>query len=362
MKRILAIVLSALILAVGAVFFAACAENGDGGETGGNGGDTGNNNGGTQQTVEADVYVPDGAPALALAELMSEEMQFGGKVEYNVVNASTIQAYVTSNDGDPQAELAVLPVNLAAKLLGTGERYQMLGAVTHGNLYILGKTEGSITSENLHEAFEGKKVGCLQLNNFVGYVLRTVLSNADIKFDIRQDKGETNDTKDTAYLYDVTGEEITPAAKFDLMIAAEPAVTRKTSKTSLKVVGDLQALYGTDGYPQAVLVAKSSLIETNPGFIADFIEAVDASADWLKTASAKDIYDAVAEHLGGATPTFSEEDLTADVIGRCAVRYEPAQDIKARVTTFLSELSEAAEQTFTMADAFFYAPVSAVVS
>ena len=75
MKKFLAIALSALIFAVCAVFFAACAENGD--ETGNN--NNGGNNGGTQQTVEADVYVPDGAPALALAQLMSEEMQFGGK-------------------------------------------------------------------------------------------------------------------------------------------------------------------------------------------------------------------------------------------------------------------------------------------
>ena len=361
MKKFLAIALSALIFAVCAVFFAACGERGNNGDETGNN-NNGGNNGGAQQTVEADVYAPDGAPALALAQLMSEEMQFGGTVGYNVVNASTIQTYVTSNDGDPQAELAILPVNLAAKLLGTGENYQMLGAVTHGNLYILGKTEGAITSANLAESFEGKKVGCLQLNNFVGYVLRTVLSNAGIKFEIRQNKGEINDTTDTVYLYDVSGEEITPASGFDLMIAAEPAVTRKTNKTSLQVVGDLQALYGADGYPQAVLVAKISLIEENPGFIADFIEAVDANADWLKTAPAKDIYDAVAENLGGATPTFNEEDLTPEVIGRCAVRFEAAQDTKTRVTTFLSELSEVAEQTFTMSDAFFYAPKGAVMS
>ena len=85
------------------------------------------------------IAMPDGAPALALAQLMSENMQFGGTVNYSVVNANTIQTYVTGEN--PQAELCVLPVNAAAMALGSGENYKMLGTVTHGNIYILSTTE-----------------------------------------------------------------------------------------------------------------------------------------------------------------------------------------------------------------------------
>ena len=347
MKKFLSVALSALILAFGTVFFAACNIDPDDPND-----QHGDNPGGTEEPVVADIYGPDGARALALAQLRSEEMQCGGDVTYNVVDASTSQTFVTGRE--PQAELAILPVNLAAKLLGTGETYQMLGTVTHGNLYILAKTgDTQITQANIKEMFEGKKVGCLQLNNFVGYILRTVLNNAGVKFEVRQDKEERNGTMDTAYLYDVTGTEITPAADYDLMIAAEPAVHKKTTATSLKVVGDLQALYGENGYPQAVLVAKKTLIEESPDFIGNFVKAVDANAEWIKTADAQTIYDAVQENYG-ATPTFAVTDLTAEVIARCAIRFEASVECAQSVKTILAELSEAADQTFTVTDAFFY--------
>ena len=95
------------------------------------------------------VYMPDGAPALSVAQLMAEDnMQFGGEVDYNVVDSSTIQTYVKGNS--PEADICILPVNLAAQLLGTGENYKMLGTVTHGNLFLLSKTDDTqINSDNL---------------------------------------------------------------------------------------------------------------------------------------------------------------------------------------------------------------------
>lgn len=356
MKKFLAIALSVLMLIVGAIFFTACAGNG-----GGNGGDTGsNNNGGTQQVVEADVYAPDGAPALAIAQLMSEEMQFGGKVTYNVVPATTIQTYVTGED--PQAELCILPVNAAAQLLGTGEVYKMLGTVTHGNLYVLAAAaQESLTASNISELLKGSKIGCLQLNNFVGYALRIVLDKYGVEYEIRENKEETN-TTDKAYIYEVTAAEIMPTASFDYMIAAEPAVSTKVANTQnkLQVKGDLQELYGEDGYPQAVLVAKADFIEGNEEFIADFTEAVAANADWLMADSteAADVVKAVAEHLpDGATPSFTADNLTKGVIENCAVRFESAASCKDRVNTFLAELSELPElldKQLSAADAFYY--------
>ena len=343
MKKILAVVLGAILFCTGIFVLSACGND--------------QPEGGTQVSG----YAPDGAPALALAQLMSEDMQFGGTVTYNVVAANTIQTYVTGNA--PKADIAVLPVNAAAMLLGKGDTYQMLGAVTHGNLYVLSaKHTETLKADNLAQSLAGSKIGCLQLENFVGYALRAVLSNYGIAYEVRSDKNESNDTQ-SAYLYPVEGTEITPAADYDYMIAAEPAVTKKVNATAsaakpLTVVGDLQGLYGEQGYPQAVLVAKKSLIEENAKFIDDFTKAVDESAAWIldEGTSAKTIYDAVVGHFADKqmSPTFSESDLTKAVIGRCAVRFDAAQDCKARVTEFLSELSEAAGKTFSASDAFFY--------
>ena len=130
---------------------------------------------------EVDVYMPDGAPALALAKLMAEDMtDFGGtSVTYNVVAANAISSYVTG--AEPAAEICVLPVNAAAKLLGNGQTFKMLGTVTNGNLYLLTKDGANITTQNI-EQLAGKKIGVIQLANVPGLTLKIILNKYDIPF------------------------------------------------------------------------------------------------------------------------------------------------------------------------------------
>ena len=108
------------------------------------------------------------------------------------------------------------------------------------------------------------------------------------------------------------------------------------------------ALYGENGYPQAVLVAKKDFIAENAAFIEDFTDAVAANAAWLleEETQAQTIYDAVVGHYlkEGTTPTFGVSDLTKEVIGACAVRFDSAASCKARVTEFLTKLSRCRKQ------------------
>ena len=52
-----------------------------------------------------------------------------------MIDAQAVAGYVTG--ASPAADYCVLPVNLASKLLGSGDAYRMLGTVTNGNLYFL---------------------------------------------------------------------------------------------------------------------------------------------------------------------------------------------------------------------------------
>lgn len=132
---------------------------------------------------EVSIYAPDGAPALALAKLMHEENTFGQtSVSYNVVPSSNIQAYVTGED--PAADICILPLNAASKLLGDGSTYQMLGTVTNGNLYLLSKDGASVTSENIREELNGKTIGVIQLNNVPGLTLKIILEKYDIDYEV----------------------------------------------------------------------------------------------------------------------------------------------------------------------------------
>lgn len=342
MKRLLTVLLSALLLVTGSALFAAC----------------------DKESARVSVYMPDGAPALAMAQLMSEEMQFGGEVSYNVVDSTAIQTYVGGDD--PQADVCVLPVNLAAQTMGSGSVYRMLGTVTHGNIYFLSSKhpDAALTAENLADLLVGKTVGCIQLNNVVGLTLRLVLAQNDVDYAVIEDVSQAAADKVNILNIADPASGITPAAEYDYMVAAEPVVTTKVNATAsnaegmrLVNVGDLQALYGEGGYPQAVLVAKTSLIESQPAFIESLIEAVKANADWVKaeTTSVESIVAAVSAHLpSGAKGTLTVQNLNKDVIGRCAVRFAAAAECKEEVNAFLAALSQAAGKTFSVSDAFFY--------
>lgn len=132
---------------------------------------------------EINIYAPDGAPALALAGLMSGEVVCKGVAEtinYHIVDASTIQTHVTGEN--PDADICILPVNLAANLLGNGENYKMLGTVTHGNLYIISaKTGEQITVDNISE-LRGKTVGVVNLAAVPGLTFKLILNKYGIEY------------------------------------------------------------------------------------------------------------------------------------------------------------------------------------
>ena len=127
------------------------------------------------------VAMPDGAPALAAARLMVEDMQFGVEVNYTVVNSNAITQQVSGG----VADICILPVNAAVQLAGSGETYSLLGTVTHGNLYMLSAKypDEQITVSNL-DTLVGKTVGCIQLSSFVGNVFKIILEDNDIPYTV----------------------------------------------------------------------------------------------------------------------------------------------------------------------------------
>ena len=130
---------------------------------------------------EITVYMPDGAPALAMAGLMHEDTEDDG-VSYYVTNAGQIASKVQNNDAEKNADLCVLPLTAATKVLGSGEKYQMVGAVTHGNLFLISKEGEVLTAENM-ESLKGKTIGVLKINEVPGLTLKAVLNKYNIPFE-----------------------------------------------------------------------------------------------------------------------------------------------------------------------------------
>lgn len=300
------------------------------------------------------VAMPDGAPALAAARLMVEDMQFGVEVNYTVVNSNAITQQVSGG----VADICILPVNAAVQVAGSGETYSLLGTVTHGNLYMLSAKhpDEQITVSNL-KSLVGKTVGCIQLSSFVGNVFKIILEDNDIPYTVVESVSDAK--SDSVNLINIaepsTG--ITPAAEFDYMIGAEPLVTAKTTAApALKIVGDIQALYGENGFPQAVMLAKNSVIEQNSEFIADFISAVEANAEWIASddVDMTAIVNAINANYGGATSSLNANNLNSTVISRCAIEFVSATECRQEITGFIDKLEAVTGTTLTIADKFFY--------
>ena len=301
------------------------------------------------------VYMPDGAPALSMAMLMSEDTADDG-VTYRVVKGTAVKESVTGEN--PKADVCVLPLNLASKLSGSGNTYQMLGTVTHGNLYLL-STDTSVHYEEKSSlsSLVGKKVGVIEIASIPGLTFKAVLNDAEVAWQVMS--GETAYDEQKVNLVPISDPAtgISPAGGCDLYLAAEPLVNAKTTNTSLRMVGDVQKLYGgQDGFPQAVVVAKNSLIENRKKWVNDFIGDLSLSIDNLSTAEPSDVAAAVAAHLPeGTTPTFTAANLTADVISRCSIRFESATLSKADVNSFIQKLALVDTNAVSvLADKFFY--------
>ena len=300
------------------------------------------------------VAMPDGAPALAAAQLMVEDMQFGVEVNYTVVNSNAITQQVSGG----VADICILPVNAAVQLAGSGETYSLLGTVTHGNLYMLSAKhpDEQITVSNL-KSLVGKTVGCIQLSSFVGNVFKIILEDNDIPYTVVESVSDAK--SDSVNLINIADPStgITPDAEFDYMIGAEPLVTAKTTAApALKIVGDIQALYGENGFPQAVMLAKNSVIEQNSEFIADFISAVEANAEWIASddVDMTAIVNAINANYGGATSSLNANNLNSTVISRCAIEFVSATECRQEITGFIDKLEAVTGTTLTVADKFFY--------
>lgn len=298
------------------------------------------------------VYVPDGAPALSIARLMDEDVNLGREVNYHIVDASEIQSTVTAFDESDNADLCILPVNTASKLLGNGEKYQMLGVVTHGNLFIAAnKDKAEITSDNFIQILRDKKVGVVNLPAFPGALFKLIINKYTFAL-----SSVVNINLENVAATAVSG----TTTDFDYFVLPEPAASTRVGNANLqlKIVGSLQSLYGENGYPQAVLVSKKSLIESDPAFIKSFMNEMKANAEWLlkDEVTAESLVSAIAAHHPENTNmTFNANNLTKNVIANCAIRFDDCTASDTAVKNILSELKTAGDSMATaVSDSFFY--------
>lgn len=276
------------------------------------------------------IYAPDGAPALALSTVIKKNFE---NTEICIVSADKIGALVSGKD--KKADICILPINMASKLIGNGEDYKTLGTITHGNFYFLSKTETVIDQDN-PSALIGKIIGVMQLANVPGLTLQSVLTDSEIAYTIIQDSSEKEQNK--VNLMAINKIE-TARTDIDAFLIPSPQADGIERTTDLKFVGSLGELYGDFGFPQAVVVVKNQVLEENLLFVKEFIKQLESVESYLKEENKAEICSLLRSKIeSGLTPVFNENNLTSDSIKHANVKFIACKNSKETMKAFIQKL------------------------
>lgn len=117
-------------------------------------------------------YAPDGAPAMAVANIIADGSVGGVSVTTTIAaDGSEVQAKCTSGEAD----MAVLPTNAAVKIASVKDDYEIFTVNTYGLLYLVGTTQISDLSE-----LAGKTVCSIGANNTPQLVFNKILDYKNI--------------------------------------------------------------------------------------------------------------------------------------------------------------------------------------
>ena len=264
------------------------------------------------------VYAPDGAPALAISQMMSENFTVDGyKTEYNVVPAAQIK------DKALTADFAIVPSNMASILYNqTNGKYKIVSVNTFGNIYLVGKS-GTAQIDSLAD-LAGKTVYLTGQNGVPDLVFRYLLKQAGV-------------FEQVTLTYKSDGSEIVPLLKngsADYAVLGEPAVSQSKAVAQTIELADLQALWKTAtgsqiGYPQAALVVDGDFAAKNPAYVKAFAQKLKGAKTWLSENAA-----AAGTALKNNGSLLKTELFNTNVIARCNIDYLSATDGKTIIESF----------------------------
>lgn len=290
------------------------------------------------------VIMPTGVPAISMAEMIkgkSFEMS-GYTIDYTVLESPDMLAgKLISNEAD----LAVVPTNLAIKLYNKGINIRYGGGVVWGILYVISQER-----TNDWQALKGKEIYTLGRGLTPDIVLRYLLT-----------KNGLTPGKDITIRYANSTTELAPTflvGKSSYSLIPEPALSMvMKKKPSTNIMFDLQKEWAkvtgiTDGYPQASLIMIGDFAENNPEFIEKFLAAYEKSVQKTNTDPAH------AAKLAATYLKAPGAPIIAQAIPRSNLRWVPAAEARKPLEAYfkvLSDFNPAVIGGKMPDDAFYYA-------
>ena len=221
-----------------------------------------------KEDVSVKVSMPDGLPSIALSKLAFENKNIkdGYNVNYNIEKTpDNLSTTVMKGEAD----IAVVPSNMAAIAYNKTKNYEIAGTTGLGSFYLVSNDDIGGFKD-----LKGKEV----VNTGKG--LTPDITN---KFII---KSNGLNEEDINFTYVNSANELVPmivSKKANTAIVPEPALTAlKIKNPEIKVVKSLNEEYknitkSDYGYPQATIIVKSDFAKNNKEFVNLFLEGVKES-------------------------------------------------------------------------------------
>lgn len=128
----------------------------------------------------------------------------------------------------------------------------------------------------------------------------------------------------------------------DFWLTAEPVTTSKIKVHNLTNVGNVQNLYGDLGYNQSVLVCKKTLIDSNPKYLNQVKQSLQANHDFVKdTNNRTNIINSINANLtSGKTETLTLNNTTTRTLVNCNSKYVEYEEDKQSYSQFLTKAKQ----------------------
>ncbi len=280
-----------------------------------------------------DIFAPDGAPVLALADMWGEDTE-NAELNYGVIGESEVNTKMKSGEAD----FIAAPINIGASIHaayksgGTPYDYKLLNVTSWGVIYFTTNEDRYKTREECASAaeflsqFDGKTMSTIGLAAIPGKTVQYLFGEAEASVTLN---GSDATVIQQSY---VKGDATTA-------IFAEPAITgvrTKAGEDSVKVLASVSDIYkeitGKD-FPMSGLFVRSDVLENDPDAVKAVDERVKSSVE--KFNSNIDEVSAKAESIEG----FS---LKAAVIKKAYdkmnVAYKNSDGSKGDVETLLTKI------------------------
>ncbi len=228
------------------------------------------------EEITINVAVPSGHPTLSMVRMFKHNPSLGEGVTVNYESV-TDPALMAGKVASGEADIAIVPSNLAINLYNRGIEITFAGVSIWGILYIV-TTDPNI---NNWDDLKGETINMLGQGLTPDIITRYLMNDNDVTPDV-----------DVTFNYVAGGQALA-----QLVIAAgetsitslmpEPALSKVLMRNSnARIIIDLQeewteATGATDGIPQAALIISNDLIENHPDVVTAFLTEYEAAIDWL---------------------------------------------------------------------------------